>query len=103
MEKSTTTNAKKSEISATTLLNNLRKNVASREQLGVLLMDHVLREAATGKHFREDGIAEIPLTVTIYLQTRALESDTVVCDKACWTSFGHEILCLQTCHTEHVQ
>jgi hypothetical protein len=112
MEKTkTTTNANQSGISSITLLNNLRKNVESREQLGVLLVDHVLREAATGKHFREDGIAEIPLTITISMSQMAtdsvspigIESDTQVCDSVCISSFGVSLYCYQRCHSVHAQ
>jgi hypothetical protein len=85
-----------------TLLMNARKYARSREQLGVLLMDQILNLAATGKHFRADGVAEISLTVTVSLIEPATESDTETCHRVCWSSFGHEWLCLIECNTTHV-
>jgi hypothetical protein len=90
------------ETGATTLLMNARKYARSREQLGVLLMDQILNLAATGKHFRADGVAEISLTVTVSLIKPATESDTETCHRVCWSSFGHEWLCLIECNTTHV-
>ena len=86
-----------------TLLGNLRTNVESREQLGVLLIDYLLREAATGKHFRQDGVAEIPLTATFTVHQNLIETDTQVCGSWCLSTLGTNIMCIQVCHTEHLQ
>lgn len=72
----------------------------TREQLGVLLYDRLLNEVATGKHFREDGVAEIPLTVRFSLQQQAIDPVAKTqkqCTKVCWSSLGIDWLCLERC------
>lgn len=97
-------NLKAGEPGDTTRLVKARKHTSSREQMGVLLVDQLLNMAATGKHFRADGVAEIPLTVTINLLKPATERTTKTCHKVCWTSlFGVELICLTECDTLEVQ
>ena len=100
---SATLNWENSSLQPTSILENLRKNVESREQLGVLLIDFLLRETATGKHFREDGVAEIPLIATLRIETQSTESDSTVCTTTCISFHNQNIWCYQTCHTVHVQ
>ncbi len=102
MENELNLNVSSIEADGTSLLMNARKYARNREQLGVLLMDKLLNLAATGKHFRADGVAEIPLTVTISLLKPTTESDTETCHRVCWSSFGHEWLCLIECNTTHL-
>jgi len=106
MEKTTTKPNDEQFKIGTAILNNLRKNVESREQLGVLLVDYVLEQAATGKHFREDGIAEIPVSVTIYMSKMAIgavspnaQPRSQECYRSCWEVFGSRPLCFEVCRT----
>ena len=100
----TTTNSNKTN-QAIKAINKMRIKAETREQLGVLLYDRLLKEIATGKHFREDGTGK--LSVTVHFSTQEINAESAgsmrkFCIEVCVETPDGEIICHKHCRPDWI-